>query len=439
MVTLAVEKRGAIPTIGPSLARGTELALRVVGAALQIATNIAVVWVLPPGIAGIYFRGVIIAYGLSALLRGKYDLFVNHCFANEEPLSCGVPWRWLVRGLGARVLIRSAIACAVLLVITADLDVVDTHLRPYLETYLPFVLAVPFATLAMFLAAALRAVNRTLGSVIVSHYCMNFAILVAATVVTELSSDHALLILSWTFFVGAALAAAVGVLITRRVFEAPPESQRVVIGADAWQRIFSAAAANGVTGIAMTFLMWGPLCVLAVFAAPAQIAQYALVSRTAQIVDFLLPSVIIVPQSICSHSRFAQAMRSERGKLAVDYLVSLATASACVLAVAILTPWFTTMYGAPYTHLTALFVLLLGTQWLGGTCRPAIRELAANWDRRLILRLMLISASAAMVIAFAGIPQYGPLAAAIAVFVGAALEFGIATAAAFRVASAKTQ
>jgi hypothetical protein len=237
MVTLAVEKEGAVPTIGPSLARGTELALRVVGAALQIVTNIAVVWVLPPDTAGIYFRGVVIAYGLSALLRGKYDLFVNHCFAHQEPLSCGVPWRWLVRGLGIRVLIRSAIACAVLLVITSDLDVVDTHLRPYLETYLPFVLAVPFVTLAMFLAAALRAVNRTLGSVVVSHYCMNFAILVAATAVFGMLADDALLILSWTFFAGAALAAAVGVVVTRRVFEAPPDSQKVDIGADAWRSI----------------------------------------------------------------------------------------------------------------------------------------------------------------------------------------------------------
>jgi hypothetical protein len=208
-------------------------------------------------------------------------------------------------------------------VITSDLDVVGTHLRPFLETYLPFVLAVPFATLAMFLAAALRAVNRTLGSVIVSHYCMNFAILVAATAVSGMLADNALLVLSWTFFAGAALAAAVGVVITRRVFEAPPDSKQVDIGADAWRRIYASAASNGLTGIALAVLIWGPLCVLALWAPAAQVAQYALVSRTAQIVDFLIPSVIIVPQSICSHSRFARAMRTERGKLAVDYLVSL--------------------------------------------------------------------------------------------------------------------
>src|ERR1700744_6502808 len=127
MVTLAVEKGSSGPTIRTNLARGTEFALRVVGAALQIVTNIAVVWALPPDTAGIYFRGVIIAYGLSAVLRGKYDLFVNYCFANQEPLSCGGQGRGMVSGLGIRVLIRSAIACAVLLVITSDLDVVGTH------------------------------------------------------------------------------------------------------------------------------------------------------------------------------------------------------------------------------------------------------------------------------------------------------------------------
>ena len=63
----------------------------------------------------------------------------------------------MVAGLGIRVLIRSAIACAILLVFTTDLDVMDVYVRPYLQTYLPFVLAVPFATLALFLASTLRA------------------------------------------------------------------------------------------------------------------------------------------------------------------------------------------------------------------------------------------------------------------------------------------
>src|SRR5581483_10768927 len=102
----------------------------------------------------------------------------------------------VVRGLGIRVLIRSAIACALLLVFTTDLDVMDVYLRPYLQTYLPFVLAVPFATLALFLASTLRAVNHTVSSVMVSSYSINILIVVAASVTTDLMPDAPLFIVS---------------------------------------------------------------------------------------------------------------------------------------------------------------------------------------------------------------------------------------------------
>ena len=87
----------------------------------------------------------------------------------------------------------------ILLVVTTDLDVMDVYLRPYLQTYLPFVLAVPFATLALLLASTLRAVNRTLGSVLVASYSMN-AMIIAAGVAVSLRSEERLLVLSWAFF-----------------------------------------------------------------------------------------------------------------------------------------------------------------------------------------------------------------------------------------------
>src|SRR4030081_2842402 len=102
--------------------------LRIVAAALHIFATVAVVQVLPPAVAGIYFKGVVIAYGLAALLRGKYELFIAQYFLGRP--DPGIPARDLVRGLGIRVLIRTAIACAILLVITADLDVMEPHLRP---------------------------------------------------------------------------------------------------------------------------------------------------------------------------------------------------------------------------------------------------------------------------------------------------------------------
>ena len=175
-----------------------------------------------------------------------------------------MPARPLVRALGIRVLIRSAIACAVLLVFTTDLDVMDVYLRPYLDTYLPFVLAVPFATLALFLAAALRAVNRTLGSVMVSSYSINVLIIAAASVSSVIWPDAPLLTLSWGFFFGCVLAAGMGVLLTRRVFEAPEHSGPQRLDTAQWREVCISTKRHGVTGVALAALQWGPLCVLAV-------------------------------------------------------------------------------------------------------------------------------------------------------------------------------
>jgi hypothetical protein len=429
MVTLAMEK-GAVPAVGPGIRPFTELALRVLGAVLQVLATLAVVRALPPETAGIYFQGFVIAYGLSALLRGKYELFMAHYFIAQPPLDFGIPARAIVRALGIRILVRSALACAVLLVVTTDLDVMSPHFRPYLETYLPFVLGVPFATLALFLAAALRAINRTVGAIMVSHYCMNVAIIVAATVATTMLPEPAFLILSWAFFAGAALAALVGVLITRRIFRAEEAPRAAAAGPLPWRTVFASAAKNGFTGWALAGLQWGPLCVLALAGLELQLAQYAVVTRTAQIIDFLIPAVILVPQSVRFQSRLCRAMRSQRGKFAVDLAVSVVTATCYVVAVAILTPWIARMYGYPYTELTALFVLLYATQWVNGAGRPAIRYLATDWSLQRIRRVVLSSAIAAIVVAAVGVPEYGALAAAAGVLLGAVLENGQALAAA---------
>ena len=141
MVTLTVENGGPVPPMGRGIAAIRELGLRIVSAALHILATVAVVQVLAPPVAGIYFRGAVVCYGLAALLRGKYDLFIAQHFVDPRKSDLGEHARAVVRGLGIRVLIRSAIACALLLVFTTDLDVMDVYLRPYLQTYLPFVLA----------------------------------------------------------------------------------------------------------------------------------------------------------------------------------------------------------------------------------------------------------------------------------------------------------
>ena len=351
MVTLTVGQGDAITELRAAPSPLREGILRVLAAVLQIAATIAIVRALEPDTAGIYFKGFVIAYGLAALLRGKYELFTAHFFIGHSPqMQFGIPARLLVRALGIRVLIRSAIACAILLVFTADLDVMETHLRPYLETYLPFVLAVPFASLALLLSGTLRAVNRTLGSVLVASYSMNIAILAGAYFA---SPEDALFVLSWAFFAGSVLMAVTGVLITRRVFKEQAGLADAGTAAYPWADVYASTGSNGLTGIALAGLQWGPACVLAIFGTDLGIAQYAVVYRTAQIIDFLVPSVILIPHSTRFQSQLCEAMSTLRGKLAVDLAVSFSTTTAWVIAVALITPWLVGIYGPPYTEVAA--------------------------------------------------------------------------------------
>jgi hypothetical protein len=438
MVTLTVEDRESVPPMGRGMVAVRELVLRIIGAALQIGATVAVVQVLPPAVAGIYFKGVIIAYGLAALLRGKYDLFIAQHFVNPQQSDLGARARAVVRALGIRVLIRSAIACAALLVVTTDLDVMDVYLRPYLQTYLPFVLAVPFATLALFLASTLRATNRTLGSVIVATYGINAMIIAAGVAVSMRPEEDGLLILSWAFFIGSLLAALMGVLLTRYVFKVPTDSAQLSLTAAEWREIYMSTGENGLTGLALAGLQWGPICALAVLGTAIEVAEFGVVTRTAQVVDFLIPAVIFVPQSARFQSRLCRAMRTARGKLGVDLSVSLATTSACVLAVAILTPLFLSWYGPAYSGLTLLFILLFITQWVNGVSRPAMRRLAADWDLHRIRRVLFTSMSVAILLSVFGVDRFGAVAAAVGVLAGAVLLNGQAIESAFRRAAPRS-
>ena len=55
-----------------------ELLLRLIGAVLQVGATWAVVHALTPDEAGVYFRGFVIALGLSTLMRGKYEIYMAH-------------------------------------------------------------------------------------------------------------------------------------------------------------------------------------------------------------------------------------------------------------------------------------------------------------------------------------------------------------------------
>jgi hypothetical protein len=430
MVTLTVDEGEMVADLRAGPSPLVEGVLRILAAILQIITTVAIVRVLDAETAGIYFKGFVIANGLAALLRGKYELFAAHFFIGQSPqMQFGIPPRFLVRAIGIRVLIRSAIACAILLVLTADLDVIETYLRPYLETYLPFVLAVPFASLALLLAGTLRAVNRTIGSVLVSSFSMNIAILAGAYFAT---AGDALFVMSWSFFGGSVLMALAGVLITRGVFREPAQGSARASPSYPWADVYASTASNGLTGIALAGLQWGPACVLALFGTDIAIAQYAVVYRTAQIIDYLVPSVILIPHSARFQSQLCEAMSTLRGKLAVDLAVSFSTTTAWLIAVAILTPWLVRIYGPPYTEVAALFLLLYATQWVLGGGRPVLRSMAAEWDLGRIRRILLVSVAVAVLITLVGVRSYGAVAAAVGVLAGALIEHAQALGAALR-------
>src|SRR5580704_11049652 len=68
-----------------------ELLLRLLGAALQILATWAVVRALTPEEAGVYFRGFVIALGLSTLLRGKYEIYMAQHIIGRRATTTGIP------------------------------------------------------------------------------------------------------------------------------------------------------------------------------------------------------------------------------------------------------------------------------------------------------------------------------------------------------------
>jgi hypothetical protein len=65
--------------------------LRLLGAALQIMATWALVRVLTPDDAGVYFRGFVIALGLSTLLRGKYEIYLAQHIIGRCARPTGFP------------------------------------------------------------------------------------------------------------------------------------------------------------------------------------------------------------------------------------------------------------------------------------------------------------------------------------------------------------
>src|SRR5215467_3350600 len=386
-----------------------ELLLRLLGAALQILATLAIVRALTPDEAGVFFRGFVIALGLSMLLRGKYELYMAQHIIGQRALATGTSDGALLMQLARRMLLRSSLLCAVLLVVTADLDIQAPQLQTMLQTYLPFVLALPCVSLSSFFGEALRAANRTLGMVVVA-YAVNLSLLLAVAVAPP---DAALAFYSWAFFLGSLVAAAVAFLLARYAFPATRAEHLRPISREALQTVDS----REFIGVARAVLRWGPLCVLAVWAPPLQMAQYAVAARTALIVDFFLPALNLTG---CRETLMAtHPPCGSRRELIGQLARALVYATVLVLPLFMLAPETLRLYGTPYDTQFTVYALLLGVQWANGVGRPAVRHAVVDWDARRIGIALGSGAVAVVLVCALGVASYGALAAAAASLIGA--------------------
>jgi hypothetical protein len=391
-----------------------ELLLRLLGAALQILATWAVIRALTPEEAGVYFRGFVIALGVSTLLRGKYEIYMAQHIIGRRATISGIPNGVLLRQLTRRMLLRSSVICAVLLVVTADLDIQAPQLQTILQTYLPFVLAVPGVSLSSLLGEALRAANRTLG-IVVAAYAVNLSMLLAVALAP---SDASLAFYSWAFLLGSLVSAGVAAALAGRTFPVDRGEGYLPICREALQGVDS----RELIGLARGLLLWGPLCVLAVWAPPTQMAQYAVAARTALIVDMFLPALNLTGgrETLLA----TQPVQAPRRLLLRQLAAALVYSSAFVVPLLVLAPATLALYGKPYDSQLTVYALLLGVQWANGVGRPAVRHAVVEWNARRIGVAVGSGAVAVVLICALGVTAYGALAAAVASLIGALIVNG---------------
>jgi hypothetical protein len=398
-----------------------DLSIRLLGATLQILATWAVVRALAPEDAGVYFRGFVIALGLSTLLRGKYEIYMARHIIGQSAPPAGISNGALLTQLARRLLLRSSLLCAVLLVVTADLDIQAPQLQTVLQTYLPFVLALPCVSLSSLLGEALRAANRTLG-IVVATYSVNLSTLLAVALAP---ADASLALYSWAFFLGSLVAAGVAVGLAWRVFPAPLEESSRPTSREALRAVDSLE----LIGLARGVQLWGPLCVLSIWATPLQMAQYAVAARTAMIVDFFLPALNLTEGDLMSATGPLPASQS---KLSRQLAAALFYSCALVLPLLVLAPTTLALYGDPYDSNLTIYALLLGVQWVNGAGRPAVRFAAVAWDARRIGLVIGSGAAAGVLICSLGVAIYGAMAAAGGSLIGALILNAGAILLAFR-------
>ena len=421
---LSEERGGEAPRASPAHSDRfgiVEAMLRVCGAVLQVVATWAVVHVLSPDAAGVYFRGFVISLGFAALLRANYEIYAAYHIVAGRAAITEVSNSELLMQLGRRVLLRSSLVCALLLVITADIDIQAPRLQPALETYLPFVLAIPWVSLSSFIAEALRAANRTLYGTIVGAYVLNISILLT---VVFAPPDAPVALYAWAYFGGSVIAAGLAVFFGRWALQ--PDWRRG--DAPIPRVILQSTDERWIIGLGRAVMLWGPLCILAVAVSNQQMAYYAVAARTAMIVDFILPALNL------SGGRDMAKYASLQGKSRRLLVVQLGSAlfySTIFVAIAMITARPTLrFYGNPYDSQLPVYMVLLAAQWANSVGRPAVRYMVIRWDVRRMSAAVSTAAIASMTVCGLAINSFGILAPASASLIGASLLSAWATVAA---------
>jgi hypothetical protein len=246
---------------------------------------------------------------------------------------------------------------------------------------------------------------------VVAAYAVNLSILLAVVLAPPGAS---LALYSWAFLLGSVVAAAVAAVIAWRTFPATTlaEASRPVS-----REVLQAVDSREFIGLARGVLLWGPLCLLSIWAPPLHMAQYAVAARTALIVDFFLPALNLTG---CRETlRVAQPVQASRRLLLKQLAAASGYSAALVVPLLVLAPMTLALYGKPYDSQLTVYALLLGVQWANGVGRPAVRHAVVAWDTRRIAVTIGSGAAAALLIAAFGIATYGAIAAAAASLIAA--------------------
>jgi hypothetical protein len=172
-------------------------------------------------------------------------------------------------------------------------------------------------------------------------------------------------------------------------------------------------------GLARGVLLWGPLCILSVWAPPLEMARYAVAARTALIVDYFLPALNMTG---CRETLIVtQRTHLPRRLLVQQLAAALVYSSVLVAPLLLLSAETLKLYGSPYDSHLNIYALLLGVQWVNGVGRPALRQAVVRWDARRIGLTLGSGAVAVVLVCALGVASYGALAAAAASLIGALL------------------